>query len=246
MKDLTFLKTYQFAHRGLYTKDQMVPENSMLAFKKAIDNGYAIELDLNITKDLVPIAFHDFNMKRLCGINQDIDQITYASLKDIKFIPSGERISTFAEVLDYVSGQIPLLIELKPHGNVIKLCESVMSVLKDYHGPYAIFSFHPSVVYWFKKHHPEVIRGQIAERFKGQKLSFIQRYLLRTMFFNMFTKPDFISYGINDLPYKKLDRLKKKGLTIISYAARSQAQYDFVRSRYDNVVFEFFLPKDAT
>lgn len=246
MKDLSFLKTYQFAHRGLYTKDQMVPENSMLAFKQAMEHGYAIELDLNITQDCVPIAFHDFNMKRLCGIEENIDQVTFESLKHIKLKPSNEPVSSFAEVLSFVRGQVPLLIELKPHGNVIQLCESVMKALKGYQGKYAIFSFHPSVVHWFKKHHPDVIRGQIAERFKDQKLSCIQRHLLRTMFFNHFTKPDFISYGIHDLPYKKLDRLKKKGLTIISYAARSQAQYDFVKSRYDNVVFEFFLPKDAT
>ncbi|PKK92804.1 MAG: glycerophosphodiester phosphodiesterase [Tenericutes bacterium HGW-Tenericutes-6] len=245
MKDLSFLKTYQYAHRGLFTKDQKVPENSLLAFKKALEKGYAIELDLNITKDFIPVSFHDFNLKRLCGIDQNIDEITYNELQKITYQPSLEKIATLREVLELVDGKMPLLIELKPHGNVIKLCESVMKELKDYKGLYAIFSFHPSVVYWFKKHEPDVIRGQISETFKDQKLSFIQRYLLRTMFFNLFTKPDFISYGIHDLPYQKLDRLKKKGMTIISYAARSQAQYDFVRSRYDNVVFEFFLPKDA-
>jgi len=65
---------------------------------------------------------------------------------------------------------------------------------------------------------------------------------MKSMFFNRFTKPDFISYGINDLPNKYLDKYKKKGLTIISYAAQSQEAYDRVKSFYDNVVFEYFEP----
>ena len=66
---------------------------------------------------------------------------------------------------------------------------------------------------------------------------------MRSMFFNRFTKPDFISYGIHDMPNKYIDKAMKKGITIISYAARTQAQFDFVKSRYHNTVFEFFEPK---
>jgi hypothetical protein len=74
-------------------------------------------------------------------------------------------------------------------------------------------------------------------------MSKIAKFLMRSMAFNIFTKPDFISYGIYDMPNKYLDKLKKKGITIISYAARSQNDFDFVKTHYDNVVFEYFDPE---
>ncbi|MFA6801629.1 MAG: hypothetical protein WCR19_05935, partial [Acholeplasmataceae bacterium] len=93
-------------------------------------------------------------------------------------------------------------------------------------------------------HHPEIIRGQITEYFKNnKKMNPLTKRIMKTMFFNRFTKPDFISYGVQDMPNKYIDKAKQKGLTIISYVARNQAQFDFVKSRYHNIVFEYFIPK---
>jgi glycerophosphoryl diester phosphodiesterase len=243
MKDLTFLKTHLFAHRGLHSKDLSIPENSMAAFKAAMAQGFAIELDVNVTKDGVALSFHDNHLKRLCNDARMLSDVTYEDIKHLKLLKTNESIPTFKEVLTLVSGKVPLLIELKPHGDIPLLCQSVMHDLEDYNGQYALFSFHPKAVHWLKKHHPDVIRGQISEYFKDQKMSKVSKYLMRSMFFNRFTRPDFISYGIKDLPNPYLDRLKKKGMTIISYAAKTQEELDFVRSHYDNVVFEYFIPK---
>jgi len=243
MKDLTWIKHAKIAHRGLYTKDQSVPENSMLAFQKALEKGYAIELDVNMTKDDVVIAFHDFHLQRVFNDHRHIDELTYAQLKEMNLFQTHEKVSTLSEVINYVHGKVPLLIELKPHGNVKKLCHETMRVLEHYQGPYALFSFHPRVVYILRKKYPWVIRGQISEYFKDDlNMRKLSKYLMKSMFFNRFTKPDFISYGINDLPNKYLDKYKKKGLTIISYAAQSQEAYNRVKSFYDNVVFEYFEP----
>jgi len=244
MKDLTWLKVEKIAHRGLYKKDQSVPENSMLAFKKALEKGYAIELDVNLTKDLVVVAFHDYSLKRICQDDRNIDEISYRELKDLKLFHTEEKISTLHEVIEYVDGKVPLLIELKPHGDVKKLCHKTMDILKNYQGRYALFSFNPKVCYTLKKNYPNVIRGQISEYFTdNKKMSRFSKYLMKSMFFNRFTKPDFISYGITDLPNKYLDKYKKKGLTIISYAAKNQDEFNRVKSFYDNVVFEYFEPK---
>jgi len=245
MKDLSFLKTHVFAHRGLHQKDLSVPENSMLAFTKAIEQGFAIELDINVTKDGVVIAFHDHDLKRLCGLDKSLSDVTYDDIKHLKLLDTHETIPTLKKVLELVEGRVPLLIEFKPHGDLKLLCTSFMDIISSYKGQFAIFSFHPKVVYWFKKHHPMIIRGQISEYFKHQKMSKVSKYLMKSMFFNRFTKPDFISYGIEDLPNKYLDRQKRRGLTIISYAAQSQEAFDFVTSHYDNVVFEFFIPKQT-
>lgn len=244
MKNLDWLKESFIAHRGLHTKDGVIPENSMLAYKNAIEKGYAIELDVNVLKDGTVVAFHDYHLKRLCQDERLLSDLTVDDLSTLKLLNTNEKISTLKEVLDLVSNRVPLLIELKPHGNISLLLKSTMDVLKDYQGKYALFSFHPRVVYLLKKHYPTVIRGQIAESFQDDlKMNKLAKKLMKTMFFNFLTKPDFISYGIRDLPNKKLDRMKQKGITIISYAARNQKEFDFVKRYYHNVVFEYFEPK---
>lgn len=242
MKDLTWLKDNLIAHRGLHTLDQTVPENSLESFKLAIEAGYSIEFDINLTKDDIVVVFHDFNLNRMFQIDQNIDQFNYNQLKRFR-LKNNEHIPTLKEVLNLIDSKVPILIELKPHGHVKKLCKAFMKVMENYPGKYAAFSFHPRVVYYLKKYHKDVIRGQISEYFKSdQKMNKFAKFLMKRMSFNFLTKPDFISYGIYDMPNKYLDKLKRKGITIISYAARSQEEYDFVKSHYHNVVFEYFIP----
>jgi glycerophosphoryl diester phosphodiesterase len=243
VKDLRWIQEHDIAHRGYYTKDQSIPENSISAFRRAIEHGYSIELDINVTQDGTVVSFHDHTLDRICGDSRSLSEVNYDEIRHLTLFQSKEHIPSLQEVLDTVSGKVPLLIELKPKGDVKLLCESFVEVMKDYQGAYAIFSFHPKVVYWFKKNHPEVIRGQIAEFFKRDSIHCIFKYLLKTMFFNRFTKPDFISYGIYDMPNRYLDQLMKKGMTIISYAAKSQEDLDRIRSLYHNAVFEHFEPQ---
>ncbi len=243
MKQLDWLKTDYIAHRGLHTKDQSIAENSMTAFKEAMKYGYSIEFDINLLKDGQVVVFHDHDLNRLFNINKSLDMLNYEDIKDLKY-KNGDHIPLLKEVLDLVDGKTNLLIELKPHGNVVKLCEKFMEIMDGYHKNYAVFSFHPKVVRYLKKHHPDVVRGQISEFFKdNNKMPKIMKFLMKRMFFNLFTKPDFVSYGIYDMPNKYLNKQKKKGITIISYAARSQKDFDFVKSHYDNIVFEYFIPK---
>jgi len=244
MKDLSWIQNNLIAHRGLYSKDQSIPENSIASFRHALDKGYSIEFDINVLKDGTVLVFHDYNFKRISNDLKELRDVTYDQCKDFKLFDTDEKIPTLSQLLKLVKGKVPLLIELKPHGDVIFLCESFMKTIKDYQGVWAVFSFHPKVVQWFKKNYPDVIRGQISEYFKDDKdMNPVAKYLMKTMFFNRFTKPDFISYGIYDMPNKYLDRCMKKGITVISYAARSQQDFDFVKSHYHNTVFEFFEPK---
>ena len=243
MKNLAWLKHDLIAHRGLHKADQSIPENSITSFKEAMKLGYSIELDVNLLKDGQVVVFHDHQLNRLFQMDKTLDELTYEDIKDLTF-ENGDYIPLLKEALDLVDGKVNLLIELKPHGNVVKLCENFMNIMKDYHGNFAVFSFHPKVVYYLKKHHPNVIRGQISEYFKdNDRMPKFMKFLMKRLFFNRFTKPDFISYGIYDMPNKYLDKNKKKGITIISYAARSQQDFDFVKSHYDNIVFEYFIPK---
>jgi glycerophosphoryl diester phosphodiesterase len=242
-KDLDFLKKHLYAHRGLYKKDQSIPENSLLAFENALNKGYAIELDVNLLKDGQVVVFHDANLKRTCNLDCLLSEMTYDEIKDLTLFNSKEHIPRLSDILSFVSGRTPLLIELKPKGDVVKLTQNVIKLLSSYQGKYALFSFHPKAIHYLKKNHPHVIRGIISEYFKDeQHIHPIKRYLLKSLFFNRFIKPDFISYGISDLPNKYLDKAHKKGLVVISYAARNQSELNFVKQYYDNAVFEFFEP----
>ena len=242
-KNLTWLKEDLISHRGLHQKDFSVPENTITAFKLAIEKKISIELDINILKDGNVVVFHDHDLKRCFDIDQSLDQITYDELRKITY-KSGDHIPLLTEVLKLIDGKVNLLIELKPQGDVTKLCKAFVDIIDQYKGSFAVFSFHPNVVYYLKKHRPHIIRGQISEYFEDNVfMSKIMKYFMKRLSFNRFTKPDFISYGIHNMPNKYLDKYKKRGLTIISYAARSQADFDFVKMHYDNVVFEYFIPK---
>lgn len=244
MKDLTWLKQSLIAHRGLHKENGAIPENSMTAFEAALNQGYAIECDLQFTKDGVIVVFHDENLKRLTGLDKKITDVTYDEIKDLTLLISNQKIPKLIDLLSLVNGQVPLLIEIKPMGHIKKFCKAFMHTMTQYQGEYAVFSFHPQVVLWFKKHHPYVIRGQISAYFDNTtQLKQSMKFLMKRLFFNRFTKPDFISYYIHDLPNKHVDKQKKKGITVISYAAKTQKEFDFVTAHYDNVVFEYFIPK---
>jgi len=245
MKDITWLKNSLIAHRGLHSKDKLVPENSMKAFELAIQHNYGIEMDINVLKDGTIVVFHDITLNRLTGHKGNLSDLNYEHIKDLRLLETNEHIPTLEEVLGFVNGRVPLLIELKPFGKQIYLCEQFMKIMNQYEGVYAIHSFSPKIIYWFKKNHPEIIRGQITEYFNNNpKMKKITKYLMKSMFLNRFTKPDFINYGIHDLPNKYCDKAYKKGMCIISYASRTQKEFDMVKSHYDNSVFELFTPKE--
>lgn len=242
MKDLSFLQNDLIAHRGLHSKDSTVPENSMAAFRLALAHGYSIELDIQMTQDEKIVVFHDETLTRLCKQNRVLKDTSYETLASFYLHDTKEQIPLLSDVLDLVNGKVALLIEIKPFVDIQKMGPHLMKMMANYPGKWAVFSFNPKIVYWFKKHEPNVIRGQISKQFTRQELSCIPRFFLNTFRFNWLTKPDFISYHIHDMPKKFLDRLMKKDFTIISFAAKSQEDYDFVTSRYHNVVFEYFHP----
>ena len=110
-----------YAHRGLHDNESEAPENTLAAFKKAVDQGYGIELDVQLTKDGQVVVAHDFTLKRNCGVNLDIDTLTYEELQRFPIFKSNERIPLFTDVLQVVDGKVPLIVELK-YKNGSKIC----------------------------------------------------------------------------------------------------------------------------
>ena len=128
-----------YAHRGLHDNISDAPENSLAAFQKAVDAGYGIELDVQMTADGKVVVVHDFNLKRISGVDKEIDQCTYEELQDYPIYGSDQRVPLFEDVLKAVDGKVPLIVELK-YKEGSKICEKAQELLNSYTGIYCIES----------------------------------------------------------------------------------------------------------
>jgi glycerophosphoryl diester phosphodiesterase len=228
------------AHRGLHDKN--APENSIPAFKNAIENGYAIELDVQMLSDGTVIVFHDNSLSRLTNNDGYIKFLTKADLDMLTLNGSKEKIPTFEEVLQFVDGKTPLLIEIKNQDKVGELENKVIELLKNYKGQFAIQSFNPFVLQYFYKHAPNIQRGQLASFFKKEKLPFIQKFFLKRLALcKKVSHPDFISYDTRSLPNRYVKKFKDKPL--LAWTVKNQSEYMRVVKYCDNVIFEDFEPK---
>ena len=136
--DFAEMKKYDYAHRGLHEKDLSVPENSMAGFKAAVEAGYGIEFDLQLTKDKKVVVHHDRSLKRVCGADVSIGDLTYKELQQYRLQNTEERVPLFSDVLALVDGRTPLIIELKHYDDADLLCPLVWELLRNYKGPYCV------------------------------------------------------------------------------------------------------------
>lgn len=164
-----------FAHRGVHNNID-IPENSIKAFKLAIKNKLNIELDLRLTKDNVLVVFHDDNLKRMTGININLNELNYEEIKNIKLINTNETIPTFKEVLKLVNGKVLLDIEIKSTKKINLICKKIVNELNNYNHPFIIKSFNHKIINWFKKNKPEYIRGLLIKDNKYNK--FIGKFII--------------------------------------------------------------------
>ena len=186
-----------FAHRGLYEKDQSVPENSLAAFRRAIDAGYGIELDIQLTKDGEVVVFHDDDLRRACGKESMVRDLTLAELKELPLFGTSEKIPLFSEVLSLVEGRVPLIVELKTQGaKNAELSLKARDMLFAYRGPYCVESFDPRIVRWFRMNAPWIFRGQLAcpkDSYNKDTPPFAKEIFSRCLC-NFYGRPQFISY----------------------------------------------------
>ena len=235
----SWLLEQPFAHRGLH--DKTSPENSLSAFSKAIEEGYAIELDVRMIADGTIIVFHDESLSRLTDNDGYVKFLNKTDLDLLTLKGSKEKIPTLEDVLSLVDGRVPLLIEIKNEGKVGEQEKKILEVLKGYKGKFAIQSFNPYVLEYFFKYAPDIPRGQLAGYFKGEKLSFFKKYALKRMLLNnKISHPDFISYEARHLPNRYVKKYKK--LHLLAWTVRSESDYLKVVKYCDNVIFEGFEP----
>ena len=227
-------------HRGLHNDE--FPENSLGAFLNAKNNGFPIELDVHIISDGTIVVFHDETLSRITGKDGYIKNLTKENLKDYNLLGTKYTIPTLEEVFELVNGEVPILIEIKNTGKVGNLENKLLKMLNSYNGEFAIQSFNPYVLEWFKKNAPQILRGQLAGYFKGEKLSFVKKFALKRILLNKKVScPNFISYDARNVPNRFVRRYKK--LPLLVWTVRSQDEYLKVVKHCDNIIFENFEPK---
>lgn len=238
--DRTPFYNHHYAHRGLFDNNSEAPENSLAAFKKAVDAGYGIELDLQLSKDKKLVVFHDATLKRMCGVDGNVWDYTLKELKQFKLASSEERIPTFEEFLEVVNEKVPFILEYKLDVAQTTVCELANEVLTNYNGVYCIESFHPLALLWYRKHRPDVLRGQLSEEFFRQPKYKGKYYLsmLSFLLYNFLTRPDFIAY--NHLHAGNISRrvCKFLGGLSVTYTIQSLEQYEKVKSDFDLFIFD--------
>ncbi len=240
------LRGWSYAHRGLHGPG--VPENSMAAFRAALEGGYGVELDVHLLKDGNLAVMHDSLLNRTTGRAGRLEDLTIGELKDYCLEGTSETIPEFGEVLELFGGRAPLIIELKSaDGNHAALTEAACKLLEGYSGPFCMESFDPKCVAWLRKNRPEIIRGQLAENFFRSRndLPDYLRFLATNLLFNFLTVPDFIAYKFdhrNTTPSPALCR-KLWGAQGVSWTLRTREEYDTAVSEGWLPIFEGFRPE---
>ncbi len=238
-------KGVYYAHRGLHDNESEAPENSLPAFKKAVKAGYGIELDVQLTKDRVPVVFHDFTLERACGKPGKVYEYTYEELQQFPLFQSNERIPKFEEVLKVVDGKVPLIVEIKLEWMDLTVCAFVDKLLKEYKGMYCIESFNPLVLTWYRRYHNDVLRGQLSDAFlKEGEYRGVLYWILQNLLLNWMTKPDFVAYNHKyaDNLSRRLCRKLYKNMAA-AWTIKSQQELEAAKEEFDVFIFDSFIPK---
>lgn len=245
--DTSLFKKVYFAHRGLHDNDGDAPENSMAAFQKAVEAGLGMELDVQVTKDGVPVIFHDFKLERICGAAGKVVNHTYEELQAYTLCHSGERIPKLSDLLDMVDGRVPLIVEIKAETADVSCCAVIDRLLRAYHGAYCVESFNPMVLWWFRINRGEVVRGQLSSNFRREGVYWNILYFAMThLLFNFLTKPDFIAYNhkFSEEPGRRICRRLYRH-PAAAWTIRSQQDLEALKGEYDVFIFDSFLPARA-
>lgn len=239
-----FLTARPIAHRGLHDFSTGVVENTASAFAAAIAGGYAIECDLQLTRDGEAVVFHDDHVERLTEGRGMVKDHTAAEMKQLTMRNSTDKVQTLAELLTQVNGQVPLVIELKSlwDGDA-RLAQRAIEELKSYSGPHCLMSFDPDAIAAVRRFAPHIIRGIVAERATDSyynSLPLPKQTELRTFSHLARTRPDFVSFFYEELPWAPITALRAAGMPIITWTIRSPQQAVMAMRCSDQITFEGF------
>ena len=241
------LRGWNYAHRGLHGNG--IPENSLAAFRAAVDRGYGAEFDVHLLSDGGLAVIHDSKLLRTTGREGRVEELTTEQLKDYPLEGTGETIPTFREVLAVFSGKAPVIIELKPeNGNHAALCEAACAAMEGFEGSWCMESFDPRVVRWLRKNRPDIIRGQLSENYLKKPQSKLPLPLKLALAFhleNFLCRPDFMAYDFETRKVLSNPICRRLwGLEMVSWTLRTPEDHETALKEGWIPIFEHYLPEN--
>jgi len=237
MSNNDWLLKKPIAHRGLH--DDQVPENSMEAFEAAIEAGCPIEIDVQVTKDKVPVVFHDDNLQRLTGLKKRVTRVKFKDLMRLRLTDTESAIPTFKEFLEFVGGRVPILVEVKKNKGSRGIERAVVEMLQKYKGEFAIQSFHPIAIRKVRKIDPSLYCGLLSSKLSEMKMLRIKKAAVKNARLFFMAKPDFVSFEINSFPNVRVKRFREElKLPIIGWTIKTAEDMDRARMYCDGIIFE--------
>jgi len=238
MTNAAWIKELPVAHRGYHDLNNIVWENTLSAFSRAVEAGFAIECDLHYASDGVPIIFHDEDLERLCNLKGDVRERTSGELGLIAIGGTKDKVPTLKQLLNLVQGKVPLVLELKGReADDEGFAETVLEVLEGYEGKVALMSFD----HWLLKDLKDLgapypvgltANGNTAEEYATHEKA-------------MELGLDFISYYYADLPNSFISRQRDEGIPVITWTVRDEDARKRTFDNADQMTFEGFDPRAA-
>ena len=248
MPSLDWLTARPVAHRGLHDAAAGVIENTASAFRAAIDGGFAIETDLQLSADGEAMVHHDFALGRLTLGTRQLAAMTAAGLKEVPFKDTTDKIMTLGDMCDLVAGRVPILVELKSRfEGDRRLVKRAAEVLVNYPGPVAVMSFDPDLVQGLREIAPGLPRGIVAERHyvhqEWKDLTRSQRRNLAFLLHAFRTRPHFVAYQVKDLPSAGPFIARYLfGLPLMTWTVRTPEDQTRAKRFANQMIFEGFRP----
>ena len=212
-----WLTAQSYAHRGLHSLS--APENSRSAVERAIAAGFGVECDIQMSRDNVPMVFHDWDLERLTSARGRLNLQTSENLKRLRLSESDDTVWTLADFLECVGERAAVLVEIKslPHFDIASACTAIAACLRGYNGPVAVMSFDPRAGEWFAKHAPEFLRGLVTTDTydHGFLSAWRQPQSLDR------AQPDFLASDIRDLPNALANLWQESGRPLLTWTVRT-------------------------
>lgn len=232
-----------FAHRGLHDAAARIPENTIAAFDAAIASGYAIELDVRQVRDGALVVFHDSDLNRACGIDRELSDLAWEDVKQTGIFGTEHRIPLLDEVLALTAGRVPLLVELKKDGAHRGIERALDETLSGYKGPFAVQSFSPTALRWFRKHGVGAPLGHVAGPLTDEDITTLRKLSSRWLLGALVSRPDFINYDLRAMPSAWVDIVSRlASLPVICWTVKTDDDKRKVERLGLNYVFENVRP----